>query len=122
MRWPLVAYQKSGLQTVLRRSGALLLLPKRLRTMESLLPEIRSAEAVPGRRVHDGNARRDPHRHPPPPFRPQWTCSAGPPVRDGGRGEERPAGHEHELVHDRPRHLRRDRHPHGSNSRRRADK
>src|SRR5256885_7270251 len=57
MRWPLVAYQRSGLQTALRRSGALRLLPKRWRTMESLLPQIRSAEVVPEITVAKGAER-----------------------------------------------------------------
>src|SRR5436309_3554688 len=32
LRWPLIAYQRSGLQTLLRASGALKLLPKRLQS------------------------------------------------------------------------------------------
>jgi glycolate oxidase iron-sulfur subunit len=46
VRWPLVAYQRSGLQWLARRSGLLKLVPKRLRAMETLLPALRSAEAV----------------------------------------------------------------------------
>jgi glycolate oxidase iron-sulfur subunit len=57
MRWPLLAYQRSGLQGLLRRSGGLRLLPKRLRTMESLLPEIRSNEPVPEVTVAKGAER-----------------------------------------------------------------
>lgn len=39
MRW----YQRSGIQGLIRRSGALRLLPKRLRSLESMTPEIRPA-------------------------------------------------------------------------------
>jgi glycolate oxidase iron-sulfur subunit len=46
MRWPLLFYQRSGMQTLLRRSGALKLLPERLRTMEALLPKLPAREAV----------------------------------------------------------------------------
>ena len=37
---PLWLYQRSGLRWLLRKSGLLRLLPERLRSMESLLPEI----------------------------------------------------------------------------------
>jgi len=47
LRWPLWAYQKSGLQTLVRKSGMLQLLPKRLRAMEPLLPTLRPAESIP---------------------------------------------------------------------------
>ncbi len=40
MRWPLLAYQRSGLQWLVRQSGLLKLLPKRLRAMETLLPRL----------------------------------------------------------------------------------
>src|SRR5262249_38984750 len=46
MRWPLLAYQRSGLQWLVRKSGVLNLLPKRLRAMETLLPALGSAETV----------------------------------------------------------------------------
>ena len=46
MRWPLLFYQRSGMQTLLRRSGALKLLPERLRTMEALLPKLPAREGV----------------------------------------------------------------------------
>ncbi len=39
---PLLAYQKSGLQRLLRASGACRLLPRRLKAMESLLPQVPS--------------------------------------------------------------------------------
>jgi glycolate oxidase iron-sulfur subunit len=37
---PLALYQKSGLQTLIRKSGLLNLLPARLRSMETLLPQV----------------------------------------------------------------------------------
>jgi glycolate dehydrogenase iron-sulfur subunit len=46
MRWPLLAYQKSGLQSLLRNSGALTLFPKRLRNMESILPKLPPSEPI----------------------------------------------------------------------------
>jgi len=46
MRGPLRLYQRLGLQKLMRGSGALRLLPKKLRAMEALLPEVPAAEAV----------------------------------------------------------------------------
>lgn len=46
IRWPLLAYQKSGLQLLLRRTGALKLLPKKIQAMEALLPNLSASEAV----------------------------------------------------------------------------
>jgi glycolate oxidase iron-sulfur subunit len=46
MRWPLLAYQKSGLQALLRSTGALRLLPKKIQAMEALLPNLSASEAV----------------------------------------------------------------------------
>ncbi len=46
MRLPLLAYQKSGLQGLLRGSGLLNLLPKKLRAMEALLPRLGENEAT----------------------------------------------------------------------------
>jgi glycolate oxidase iron-sulfur subunit len=46
MRLPLLVYQKSGLQTVARGLGLLKLLPKRMQTMEALLPKLEAREAV----------------------------------------------------------------------------
>src|SRR5579871_2863215 len=37
---PLLAYQKSGLQTLVRKSGVTRLLPKRIAAMEALLPKV----------------------------------------------------------------------------------
>jgi len=46
MRLPLLAYQKSGLQAIVRGLGLLKLLPKRMQTMEALLPKLGSHEIV----------------------------------------------------------------------------
>src|SRR5262245_21106018 len=46
MRWPLLAYQRMGLQWLTRKSGVLKLLPKRLRAMEALLPSLGSVESI----------------------------------------------------------------------------
>jgi glycolate oxidase iron-sulfur subunit len=46
LRLPLLAYQKSGLQAVMRASGLMKLLPKRMQVMEALLPRLRRNEAV----------------------------------------------------------------------------
>lgn len=47
LRWPLRAYQKSGVQTVLRALGVFKLLPKNLRAMEALLPQLSTNEMTP---------------------------------------------------------------------------
>ena len=44
---PLRVYQKAGLQALVRKTGLLKLLPKRLRSMESLLPRLEKGEALP---------------------------------------------------------------------------
>jgi glycolate oxidase iron-sulfur subunit len=46
MRWPLLAYQKSGLQSFVRGLGLLKLFPKSLRTMEALMPKLQASEEV----------------------------------------------------------------------------
>lgn len=46
LRWPLLAYQRTGLQALVRASGALRFLPKKLRAMETLLPRIGASEKV----------------------------------------------------------------------------
>ncbi len=43
---PLKFYQKSGIQALARRTGVLNLLPKKLRSMESLLPRLEKGEAI----------------------------------------------------------------------------
>jgi glycolate oxidase iron-sulfur subunit len=48
LRWPMLAYQKSGLQTLVRKSGVLQVLPKKLRAMETLMPALsRRCEPIP---------------------------------------------------------------------------
>ena len=47
LRAPLLAYQKSGLQALVRGLGLLKLLPKKWQTMEALLPKLSPQEAVP---------------------------------------------------------------------------
>jgi glycolate oxidase iron-sulfur subunit len=46
MRLPLLAYQKSGLQAIVRALGVLKLLPKRLQVLEALLPRLGRSEQV----------------------------------------------------------------------------
>src|SRR5258708_7393074 len=46
MRVPLLMYQKSGLQVLLRNIGVLRLLPKKLRAMEALLPKLPPSEGI----------------------------------------------------------------------------
>ena len=46
LRWPLLVYQTSGLQALMRAGGVLKLLPKKLRTMEALLPRVPVGEAL----------------------------------------------------------------------------
>ncbi len=46
LRWPLLAYQKTGLQSALRAVGWFKLLPKPVEAMDSLLPEVMPAEKV----------------------------------------------------------------------------
>src|SRR5271168_1510375 len=47
MLLPLKVYQKAGLRAVARKTGLLKLLPKRLRSMESLLPDLGAAADLP---------------------------------------------------------------------------
>jgi glycolate oxidase iron-sulfur subunit len=47
LRWPLLAYQKSGLQSLVRGAGLTRLLSRRLRSMEALMPKLRANEPVP---------------------------------------------------------------------------
>lgn len=57
---PLFVYQKSGLRSLVRASGALKLLPKRLAAMEALLPDVsgRVFESLPANVQAQGAARR----------------------------------------------------------------
>jgi len=47
LRWPLLAYQKTGLQFFLRALGLFKLLPKSIEAMDTLLPPVKPVEAVP---------------------------------------------------------------------------
>jgi glycolate oxidase iron-sulfur subunit len=46
LRWPMLAYQRSGLQKLIRTCGVLNLLPKQLRAMETLMPALGQAESI----------------------------------------------------------------------------
>jgi glycolate oxidase iron-sulfur subunit len=58
MRLPLLMYQKSGLQALLRNAGVWRLLPKKLRAMEALLPKLPPSEAIPAVTPAQGVQRR----------------------------------------------------------------
>ena len=58
LRLPLLAYQKSGLQAVLRGTGVLKLLPKKLQTMEALLPKLPPSESIAAVTPAQGTKRR----------------------------------------------------------------
>jgi glycolate oxidase iron-sulfur subunit len=61
LAWPLGVYQKSGLQRVVHASGILKLLPKRLQSMERLLPPISFSalrREMPERVAAEGTTRR----------------------------------------------------------------
>ena len=60
LAWPLWLYQRSGVQALLRRSGALALLPTRISAMERLLPAIsaRALRRLPARIPAAGASRR----------------------------------------------------------------
>ncbi len=49
LRLPLLAYQKTGARALLRRTGILNLLPKQLRAMEALMPQLGAARIHPER-------------------------------------------------------------------------
>jgi glycolate oxidase iron-sulfur subunit len=58
MRAPLAAYQRSGLQTLARRSGILKLLPANLRAMEALMPQLGTREGTSAVTAAQGAERR----------------------------------------------------------------
>ena len=58
LRVPLLAYQKSGVQALLRSTGLLKLLPKKLQTMEALLPRLPASESIPSVTPAQGAKRR----------------------------------------------------------------
>ncbi len=58
LRWPLLAYQNSGLQSLVRGVGLLRLIPKRLQSMEALMPQLGKNERVPEITPAQGTQRR----------------------------------------------------------------
>lgn len=58
LRWPLLAYQKSGLQSLVRGAGLLRLFPKRLQSMEALMPKLTQHEHVPEITLAQGTKRK----------------------------------------------------------------
>ena len=58
LRWPLLAYQKTGLQAALRALGWFKLLPKPIGAMDSLLPRVMPAETVAALTPAQGEKRR----------------------------------------------------------------
>ena len=46
LRFPLLVYQKTGLQSLVRATGVLNLFPKKLRAMEALMPRLKSSERI----------------------------------------------------------------------------
>jgi glycolate oxidase iron-sulfur subunit len=57
-RWPLLAYQKSGLQKLLRSAGLFKILPNSVEAMETLMPTVRATETVPEFTPAKGERRR----------------------------------------------------------------
>jgi glycolate oxidase iron-sulfur subunit len=55
---PLLAYQKSGVQSLLRAAGILKLLPKNLQSMEALLPQLPASESIASVTPAQGTKRR----------------------------------------------------------------
>jgi len=58
LRWPLLAYQKSGLQAAVRSLGILKVLPKSLASMDSLLPPAKPIENIPAVTPAQGEKRK----------------------------------------------------------------
>jgi glycolate oxidase iron-sulfur subunit len=58
LRLPLLAYQRSGVQAQVRRSGVLKLLPRKLRAMEALMPQLDASEVIPSVTPAQGPQRR----------------------------------------------------------------
>jgi glycolate oxidase iron-sulfur subunit len=58
LRWPLLIYQKSGLQSALRAIGFFKLLPKSLAAMDTLLPPVMTTEPVAPITFAQGEKRR----------------------------------------------------------------
>jgi len=55
--FPLLAYQKAGLQALVRKTGLLRFLPTRIRTMEALLPRLERSRPLPERIPAQGERR-----------------------------------------------------------------
>lgn len=60
LAWPLLLYQRTGLQSAVRATGVTKLLPRRLRALESLLPQVprRTAPSLPMTLRPEGAPRR----------------------------------------------------------------
>jgi glycolate oxidase iron-sulfur subunit len=58
LRWPLLAYQKSGLQSLIRGIGLLKMFPKRLQAMEALMPKLGEKEPLAELTPARGTARK----------------------------------------------------------------
>jgi glycolate dehydrogenase iron-sulfur subunit len=57
LRLPLLAYQKSGVQALIRASRFLKLFPRRLQAMEALLPGFRASDPLPSITAAEGKKR-----------------------------------------------------------------
>lgn len=58
LRWPLLAYQRLGLRWFVKRVGLLKVLPRRLQTLEALMPEVSPGKESLPTRARNGSARR----------------------------------------------------------------
>jgi glycolate oxidase iron-sulfur subunit len=58
LRWPLLIYQKSGLQTALRASGVFKVLPKSVGAMDALMPNVQAVEGIAHVTAAKGEKRR----------------------------------------------------------------
>jgi glycolate oxidase iron-sulfur subunit len=58
LRWPLLAYQKTGVRTLLRTTGLLNWLPRFLSGMDALLPKLTPQEVVPENTPAQGERRK----------------------------------------------------------------
>lgn len=58
LRWPLLAYQKTGMQAALRAIGWFKLLPKSVGAMDELLPDVTPTEAVAEKTPAQGETRK----------------------------------------------------------------
>jgi glycolate oxidase iron-sulfur subunit len=58
LRWPLTAYQKSGLQSAVRALGILKILPQSIAAMDELLPPAKPMESIPSVTPAQGEKRK----------------------------------------------------------------